>query len=114
MEELRDQFDYIIIDSAPVGIVSDTLNIISHCDLVLYIARAYKLDKRMLSLPQNLISQKKIPKLAVVINCVINNQKGYGYGYGYGYGENSGDYYGAEKSKMPRWKKLIYRWIKKK
>jgi capsular exopolysaccharide synthesis family protein len=116
IEVLKNQFDYIIFDTAPVGIVSDTLNIFSHCDLVLYIARANKLEKRFLHLPQNLISEKKVPKLTVLINGVTNDYKGYGYayGYGYGYGEKSAAYYVEEKPILPRWKKIIYRWTKRK
>lgn len=120
IKELREQFDYIIIDTAPIGIVSDTLNISIHCDLILYIARAEKLDKRWLQLPKKLLIEKKVPKLAVIVNGIKNDNKGYGYGYdygygyGYGYGEENAAYYGEASPKIRGWRKIIYRWIKKK
>jgi tyrosine-protein kinase Etk/Wzc len=104
--ELREQYEYIIFDTSPVGIVSDTLNLSAYSDLMLYIVRANSLDKRMLSLPKGLIETKKVLKLAVLINGVKNNTIGYGYGYGYGYGANNSVYFGEEKNtKSSFWKK---------
>jgi capsular exopolysaccharide synthesis family protein len=113
--ELREQFEYIILDTAPVGLVSDTLTLSNNCDLMLYVVRAYKLDKRLLSFPKNLISHKKVANLAVLINGVKNNDIGYGYGYGYGYGASNSAYYGEEKSpKIPFWRKGLMRLRNKK
>ena len=115
IEALREQFEYIVVDTAPVGIVSDTLNLSAYSDLMLYIVRADKSDKRLLSLPQNLMLHKKVPKLAVVVNGVKNNSSSYGYGYGYGYGASNAAYYGEEKSaKLPLWRKELKRFRKKK
>jgi capsular exopolysaccharide synthesis family protein len=116
--ELREEFEYIILDTAPVGIVSDTLNLSQHSDLMLYIVRANKLDKRLLSLPKGLIESKKVLKLAVLINGVKNNNigygNGYGYGYGYGYGSNNSAYYGEEKNtESSIWKKITKYWRNK-
>ena len=93
INKLRQEFDYVIIDSAPIGLVSDTLNICEHIDLLLYIARANKAEKRFLSLPANLVAEKKVPKLAVLINRV-NTKRNSSYGYGYGVGNSS--YYESE------------------
>ncbi|CAA0178769.1 GumC family protein [Tenacibaculum maritimum] len=83
-EEVRDDYDYIFIDTAPVGLVTDTLLIAKYADAFLYVTRSNYLDKRMLTIPQTLYKEKKLPNMAVVLNDTDMN-KGYGYGYGYGY-----------------------------
>lgn len=82
--ELQTNYDYVIIDTAPVNLVTDTLLISKHADIVLYVTRANYLDKRMLSVPQSLYLDKKLPNLAIILNDTDLN-RGYGYGYGYGY-----------------------------
>ncbi|CAA0171618.1 GumC family protein [Tenacibaculum maritimum] len=81
-EEVRDDYDYIFIDTAPVGLVTDTLLIAKYADAFLYVTRSNYLDKRMLTIPQTLYKEKKLPNMAVVLNDTDMN-KGYGYGYGY-------------------------------
>jgi tyrosine-protein kinase Etk/Wzc len=83
---LRSQFDYIVVDTAPVGLVTDTLLISDKSDVIIYVVRANFLDKRMLSIPSKLHAENKLKNMAVLINAVDLNGKGYGYGYGYGYG----------------------------
>ena len=112
IKELSENFDYVIIDSAPVGLVSDTLNFLEHIDLLLYVARAEKAEKQFLNLPANLIVDKKVEKLAVVINGVdTKRHTGYGYGYGYGYGAGNSSYYGSEDTAS---KKRRFRFGKRK
>jgi capsular exopolysaccharide synthesis family protein len=97
-EELRTKFDYIVVDTAPVSLVTDTL-IISHlADVFVYVTRANYLDKRMLKLPQQLYQESKLPNMSILINGT-DSEKGYGYGYGYGYG--------VEVAKKSWWKKLF-------
>jgi capsular exopolysaccharide synthesis family protein len=79
-------YDYIIVDTAPINMVTDTLQIASKADLFIYIARANYLDERLLDIPKKLYNEKKIPNMAMVINGT-DVKKGYGYGYGYGYEE---------------------------
>ena len=103
-DELKQEYDYIIVDTAPVGLVTDTFIIANHADCFLYVVRANMLDKRMLRIPQELYSENKLPNMAVILNDTETN-KGYGFGYGYGYG------YGAETDqKLPwykdKWKKF--------
>ena len=81
--ELKQNYDYVIIDTAPVNLVTDTLLISKYADMVLYVARANYLDKRMLVVPQTLYTDKKLPNLAIVLNDT-DMKRGYGYGYGYG------------------------------
>jgi capsular exopolysaccharide synthesis family protein len=80
-------YDYIIVDTAPVNMVTDTLLLSHHADLCLYVIRANYLDKRMLEIPKKLFTEKRLPNMAMVLND-SNYKRGYGYGYGYGYGED--------------------------
>lgn len=82
---LKQNYDYIIVDTAPVSLVTDTLIIAKHADSFIYVARANFLDKRMLELPQKLYTENKLPNMSILLNDTkINNKYGYGYGYGYG------------------------------
>jgi len=85
MEEVKRDYDYIVVDTAPVNLVTDTLLISKYADMVLYVSRANYLDKRMLVVPQKLYEEKKLPNMAFVLNDT-DMKRGYGYGYGYGYG----------------------------
>ncbi len=86
-ESLHANYDYIVADTAPVNLVTDTLMIAKHADMFVYVARANYLDKRLLEIPQKLYVENRLPKLAMLING-SDPQKAYGYGaYGaYGYG----------------------------
>ena len=105
--EVKKMYDYVIVDTAPVGIVSDTLLISKYADTVVYVVRAHQLPKKMLNIALDLKNDKRLPNMAVLLNGTYGN-KGYGYGYGYGY---TGDYYVEESSKSG-WNPL--KWFKKK
>jgi capsular exopolysaccharide synthesis family protein len=81
--ELKAQYDYIIVDTAPVSLVTDTLLIAKHADCFIYVARANFLEKRMLNIANTLYKEKKLPNLCLLLNDT-DSTKGYGYGYGYG------------------------------
>ena len=83
-DSLKKQFDYIIIDTAPIALVTDTLLIASKSDVIIYVVRANMLDKRMLEIPQNLYRDKRLPNMAVLLNATDIEGNGYGYGYGHG------------------------------
>ena len=85
LEQVKEEYDYIIMDSAPVSLVTDTLLISKYSDMFVYVTRAEYLDKRMLEIPRNLFKQERLPNMAMVLND-IDVKKGYGTGYGYGYG----------------------------
>ncbi|MGB1296353.1 MAG: GumC family protein [Flavobacteriales bacterium] len=88
MSDLGEKYDYIVLDTAPVSLVTDTLLISKFADMFVYVSRAEYLDKRMLEVPKNLYKQNRLPNMAMVLND-IDVKKGYGYGYGYGYGEHT-------------------------
>lgn len=99
----KTKYDYIIVDTSPVSLVSDTLLLSQKADLFLYVIRANYLDKRLLEIPKKLHKENKLPNMALLLNDTQAN-KGYGYGgYGYGYG---GYGYGETEKKKPWWKKL--------
>ncbi|MGL3001258.1 GumC family protein [Flavobacterium sp. RSSB_23] len=82
-EQLKKDFDYVIVDTAPVSLITDTLIIAHHADCFVYVARANFLDKQMLQIPNQLNKEKKLPNMCLLLNDT-DSTKGYGYGYGYG------------------------------
>jgi tyrosine-protein kinase Etk/Wzc len=82
-ENLKAQYDYIIVDTAPVSLVTDTLLIAKHADCFIYVARANFLEKRMLNIANALYKEQKLPNMCLLLNDT-DSTKGYGYGYGYG------------------------------
>lgn len=87
LNELKEIYDYILFDTTPASIVADAVIVNHFADLTLYIVRAKKMDKRFMNIPVNLIQQKKLKNVGVVLNCADLKKSRYGYGYGYGYGE---------------------------
>lgn len=84
MALLREHYDYIILDTAPVGIVSDTLQISRLADLTVYICRADYTPKSNFALLNGLAEEKKLPNPCVIINGIDMSKRKYGYYYGYG------------------------------
>ncbi|HSD06817.1 CpsD/CapB family tyrosine-protein kinase, partial [Flavobacterium sp.] len=82
-QTLKSQFDYIVVDTPPVSLVADTLLISKHADCFIYVARANFLEKRLLSIANNLYRENKLPNMCLLLNDT-DETKGYGYGYGYG------------------------------
>ena len=89
--ELREQYDYILIDSAPVGAVSDTFLINRVSNLTLYVCRANFSDKRNLEFLDRVNKENSLKQIYIIVNDVDIESKKYGgkyaYGYGYGYGK---------------------------
>ena len=82
-EKLKKEYDYIIVDTAPVSLVTDTLLIAKNADTFVYVMRANVLEKRMLSIANTFYREKKLPNMCILLNDT-DSTKGYGYGYGYG------------------------------
>ena len=94
IEILKTNFDYIILDTAPIGMVTDTLLIGRVADLSVYVCRADYTRKAEYTLINELANNKKLPNLCTVINGLDLQKKKYGYYYGYG---KYGKYYGYGK-----------------
>ncbi len=85
VDELKNQFDYIILDTAPSMLVTDTILINKLADITLYVVRAGYTDKRLLDFPQDAIDDGRLANVAIVLNNVNLNNFGYGNKYGYAY-----------------------------
>ena len=81
---LREMYDYVIFDTAPVGLVTDTLQIGQHADITVFVCRADYTPKSSFGLINSLTKEKKMPNPCVVINGIDMSQRKYGYYYGYG------------------------------
>ena len=95
MREVREHFEVVIIDTAPVGLVSDAINLSRYSDVTLYVVRHDYTHRKQLQLLKELYVEKRTSKLAIVVNDIkaeggygkYYGYSGYGYGgYGYGYG----------------------------
>ena len=95
MEYLQANYDVVIIDSAPVGLVGDSFALAEYCDLTLFLVRQRYSHKRQLHFIEELNKNKKLPNVGVIVNDVKSGLAHgyYSYGYGYGYG-GGGGYYG--------------------
>ena len=81
---LRERYDYVIFDTAPVGLVTDTLQIGQHTDLTVFVCRADYTPKSSFGLINTLAKEGKLPNPCVVINGIDMSRRKYGYYYGYG------------------------------
>lgn len=87
IEELKEGFDYVILDSSPIGQVADSLALAPYIDSSLYIVRYNYTHKKQLQIIDNLYKSRKLKHPMIVLNdAKKNNSYGYSYGYGYGYG----------------------------
>jgi capsular exopolysaccharide synthesis family protein len=98
ISELREQFDYIILDSPPVGLVSDPVIIMELADLSVYVVRQGYTHQSFLNYVNDFHDSGKLENITILLNEVKHGGVyGYGYGYGsYGYGEYSGHGYYEE------------------
>lgn len=126
-EFARNNFDFVVVDTAPVGLVSDAITLGHFADATVYIVRHDYTQKRQLQLVQDLYKASKLPSMSVVINDIkiklgyggYYGYGGYGYGYGYGYGRRSATYndaaayYGGEEKRKSKWRASIKRLFKK-
>jgi len=104
-EYLHEHFDIILIDTAPVGLVTDALLLKDYADSTLFVVRYGKTVRGALKVIDDIYRNRKLPRPGIILNGVHRKGKGgYGYGYGYGYGFRAGfgkGYYTEEKSKKP-------------
>lgn len=94
IDQLKQTYDYIVLDTAPIGMVTDTLLIVRVADASVYVCRADFTYKTHYQLINDLQQQRRLPQLCTVINGLDMEKKKYGYYYGYG---KYGKYYGYGK-----------------
>ena len=101
LEQLKERYDVVLIDTPPVGLVTDGISIIQSASIPIYIFRADYSKKVFVQNVDRLINENHIKKLCAVLNGVDvdRNKYGYAYGYGYGYGYGAGYGYGYYEDK---------------
>ena len=102
MAELKQKYDYIILDTPPVGLVTDAVELSTYADVTLYVMRQNFTKKEMVNLLNNRVQRDELNNVSIILNGFENKAKygaGYGYGYGYGYGAYSNGYHEEEEYK---------------
>ena len=104
LKELKEIYDYIIIDTSPVGLVADSIHLFKQADLPLYVLKANYSKRRFVYNLDFLQNKKGINHINIILNGInMNmNKNSYQYGYGYGYG-----YYEATHQKKSWFRKLF-------
>jgi capsular exopolysaccharide synthesis family protein len=116
MELLKKRYDYIILDTPPVGLVSDAIELAEYSDVILYIMRQNYTKKDMITLLNNRLKRGELMNISIIFNGFQNKAKygtAYGYSYGYGYGNYAEGYHEDDKDKTI-FNKMKSRFIKKK
>jgi len=86
--ELMEEYEYIVIDTSPIGMVSDANLLLKYIDILLLVTRANYTAKEMIREFNKMIEGKEVHSVGIILNeAPLDLRKGYGYGYGYGYGE---------------------------
>ncbi|REC79918.1 tyrosine protein kinase [Chryseobacterium elymi] len=101
IEQMSSEYAYIIIDSAPLMLVSDTLSIVDTADATLYVVRSGVSKNILIDFANDLVRDSKLTNVSFVVNDVSRRAGGYGYNYSYGYG------YSQTKDKSSWWKKIF-------
>jgi len=96
IEGLKKKYDFVVLDSAPVMLVSDTLHLVENADVVLYTIKSDFTDKEMLDFADGFQKENRIKDMAFVLNNVKPENTRYGKKYGYGY-------YSYTHEEQPRW-----------
>ena len=95
INSLKEKYDYVIIDTAPVGLVTDTLSVGRVTDVTVFVCRADYTSRSSFDMFNSLAVENKLPNACVVINGIDMSKKKYGYAYGYGkYGKYAHYSYG--------------------
>jgi capsular exopolysaccharide synthesis family protein len=107
---LQANFDMVVIDTAPVGMVSDAMTLGKYADASLYLVRQGHTFKKQVALIDEFYNDKKLPKVSIILNDV-KLKPGYGYygygRYGYGYGYGYGSYYEEETAPSNFFERLL-------
>ncbi|MDY0090023.1 MAG: polysaccharide biosynthesis tyrosine autokinase [Flavobacteriaceae bacterium] len=116
---LKKEYEYIIIDTPPVGLVSDAIELSPYADITLYVMRQNFTKKDMIPLLNNRVERGELKNTSIIFNGYENKAKygtAYGYGYGYGYGYVYGSYgHGYHDDEPPRgfFRRMIWKVFKK-
>ena len=95
--DLNKTYDYVIIDTPPIGLVTDGVILMQNADVNLYVVRHNYSKAGALNIINKLYEQKQVENVHIIINDFKHTSSGYGYGYGYGYGSSGYGYYENEE-----------------
>ena len=91
--ELEKEYDYIVVDTPPVGLVSDALELFKYSDAICYVIRQNYSQRGMMNMIDNKYINKEVSNISYIYNDHrVKSKYGYGYGFGYGYGYGYGAY----------------------
>jgi Mrp family chromosome partitioning ATPase len=107
LEYLKTRYDVVILDTPPVGLVTDGILVMRKVDLPVYVVRAQVSKKGYEKNINRLVKLHGFKSLSVVLNAFSNTLGGYGYGYQYGYGYGYGYYSEQEKEEEGFFSKVI-------
>ncbi|MCH6233078.1 GumC family protein [Cognataquiflexum rubidum] len=109
MLEIKQEYDVIVLDCPPAGLVSETKELFKHSDVNFFIFRQGFSNKSNIQILNNLIEKGGVSKIYAILNDV-HIDKGYGFGYGYGYGYGYSSHYGYhDEVQLPWWKRAMRR-----
>jgi capsular exopolysaccharide synthesis family protein len=102
IDRAKKEFDYVIIDTPPAGLLSDSVYLIQHVDASVFVLNTRTSTKRVITFIEDIIEANKIKNILLLLNGVTRSSnryyyQGYGYSYGYGYGYGYGKGYGYRK-----------------
>lgn len=100
LNELKSRYDYIVVDTAPVMLVTDTILISDHADVTLYVTRSKFTEKRLIDYANSLVDENKIKNVGFVLNDLKKENLGYGNKNGYGYGRKEKNWLEKLKEKF--------------
>ncbi|MFW2136104.1 GumC family protein [Chryseobacterium sp. TY4] len=100
LEEIKDQYDYIILDTAPLLLVTDSFLISDFADATIYVTRSEVTERSLIDFANKNIENKKINNVAFVLNDVHKSNFGYGNKYGYGYQAEEKSFWGKLMSRL--------------
>ena len=83
IDQLKERYDYVIIDSAPIAMVSDTYSLARYANVTVYVTRANYTKRSLVRYMNNALSRRQLNNVAIVLND-SNPKMSQGYGYGYG------------------------------
>lgn len=109
MAEIKQEYDVLVLDCPPAGLVSETKELFKHSDVNFFIFRQGFSNKSNIQILNNLIEKGGVSKIYAILNDV-HIDKGYGFGYGYGYGYGYSSHYGYhDEVQLPWWKRAMRR-----
>lgn len=104
LAEVKAEYDVVVLDCPPMGLVSETRELLQYADINFFVFRQGYSNKEQITYLNDMATRLKTSKIYALLNDVHRQVGGYGYGYGYGYGHG---YYGEKESRFARWKRVF-------